>query len=277
MINWFPGHMKKTFDIIKQKEKLFDVFIIVLDSRCPISSYNYEFDKIAPNKKRIFVFTKIDMTNKNRFQELMKQYNNPKDEILALNLKNAAKSQSQLHKVIKKIYNQKNKINAAKGYKTPPLKIGVLGVPNAGKSTLINILAKSKVAKVRNEAGVTRSEQWINCNNEYMLLDTPGLLWPKFDDQSTAVKLAIIGSIKTESLDQKNLVYESYKLISQFKPDSLTKLGLVPTEDEIKIYDNIIELARKLKHLDKNKQIIINDTYKYLMNYFKNLTDIIYD
>ncbi|MBN0919287.1 ribosome biogenesis GTPase YlqF [[Mycoplasma] gypis] len=276
MFNWFPGHMKKAFDQIKQKEKLFDVFVIVLDSRCPISSYNAEFDKISPHKKRIFVFTKIDLTNKTRFKEIIQQFNNPNDEVVALNLKDSNKSYNAMVKVINKIHKQKQ-AKLQKGFKVPPLKIGVMGVPNSGKSTLINILAKSKVAKVGNEAGVTRSEQWVNCNNQFLVLDTPGLLWPKLDDQSQATKLAVIGSIKKESIDLKDLCYESYKLVSQYSPEAIEKLNLQPAQSDEEVYNNLILLARNKHFLDKNKQIIFNDVYNFLVNYFKNLKNVIYD
>ncbi|MGX9340736.1 ribosome biogenesis GTPase YlqF [Mycoplasma sp. 4044] len=276
MINWFPGHMKKAFDQIKQKEKLFDVFIIVLDARCPISSYNAEFDKISPHKKRIFAFTKIDLVDKNRFNQVVKSFNNPNDEIVFLNLKDNNKSYNVLTKVIKKIYTQKQQ-NTKKGFKVPPLKIGVLGVPNSGKSTLINILAKSKVAKVGNEAGITRSEQWVNCNNEFIVLDTPGLLWPKFDDQMQAVKLAVIGSIKKEALDLKDFCYEAYRLVSQYKPQALEALDLEASQEDEIIYNNIIQLARQKNFLDKNKQVLFTETYNFLINYFRNLKNIIYD
>ncbi|MBU4690722.1 ribosome biogenesis GTPase YlqF [Mycoplasma zalophi] len=277
MINWFPGHMKKAFDIIKQKQSLFDMFLIVLDSRIPISSYNHEFDKIAPQKPRIFVFTKTDLTNLNRFNELKKLYNNENDILVSVNLKNASKSYQLITKAIKKVTMNIAKKNLKKGYNTPPPKIGVLGVPNSGKSTLINILAQQKVAKVGNEAGITRSEQWVNCKDQFFVLDTPGLLWPKFENQDIAIKLAIIGSIKKDSIDLKEFVYEAYKLVSKYKPEALNFLNLEASEDEEKIYENIITLARMKKYINNDKQVQFNQVYVFLVNYFKNLNNVIYD
>ncbi|QJR44003.1 ribosome biogenesis GTPase YlqF [Mycoplasma miroungirhinis] len=277
MINWFPGHMKKAFDIIKQKESLFDMFLIVLDSRVPISSYNYEFDKIAPHKPRIFVFSKTDLTNLNRFNELKQHYNNENDILVSVNLKNVNKSYNVLIQAIKKVTNNISKQNLKKGYKTPPPKIGVLGIPNSGKSTLINILAQQKVAKVGNEAGITRREQWINCKDQFFVLDTPGLLWPKFDNQDTAIKLAIIGSIKKDSIDLKEFTYEAYKLVSKYKPQVFKDLNLEVAESEEKIYENIILLARNKKFINNDKTIQFHRVYVFLVNYFKNLDNVIYD
>ncbi|AWX42789.1 ribosomal biogenesis GTPase [Metamycoplasma cloacale] len=274
MIHWFPGHMAKEFKNLEKKQKLYDVFIIVLDSRIPISSFNNEIYKIANNKPILFILNKSDKTDINKIQKYISEYQT-KGKVILTNLK-SNQAYKQINSALNNFYNEFKKKNDAKGKLTPALKCIVVGVPNVGKSTLINLLAKSKVTKVGATAGVTRAEQWINCKN-YMLLDTPGLLMPKISSDEVGAKLAIVGSIRLEALNQNELIVALYQLISKTYPSKLIDINLTPTLNEDEIFANIEQYAKNNNWLLKNEVYDTNKAINQLINYFKNLDSIIYD
>ncbi|WP_412031373.1 ribosome biogenesis GTPase YlqF [Metamycoplasma buccale] len=274
MINWFPGHMAKEFRLLKEKQKIFDLFIIILDSRIPISSFNSEIYKIAQGKPILFIMNKSDMSDINKLNLYINEYKN-RGKIITTNLKNN-NSYKKINKLLNEYYLELKNKNLTKNKLTPPLKCVVLGVPNVGKSTFINLMAKSKVAKVGSIAGITKSEQWINCNN-YLLLDTPGLLMPNLKDKTIAAKLAIVGSIKQEALNLNELITEIYKLISEVNPSALKIINLDPATSEEMIFNNITKFAKDNNLLLKDNKLNINKAINMLISYFKNLNNIIYD
>ncbi|WP_369086074.1 ribosome biogenesis GTPase YlqF [Metamycoplasma spumans] len=274
MIHWFPGHMAKEFKSLKEKQKLFDLFIIILDSRIPVSSFNPEIYKIANNKPILFIFNKSDKTDKSKLDEFIKQYEK-RGKVIITNLKSKT-AYNKINSALNSCFLELKKKNQAKGKLTPSLKCVVVGVPNVGKSTFINLMAKSKVAKVGAIAGITRSEQWINCKN-YLLLDTPGLLMPKIENDQVGAKLAIVGSIRQEALNQNELIQEIYRLVSNYYPDRLTKINLEPAFEEIDILNNIAKYASDNNLLLKNSVLDTNKATNMLISYFKNLDNVIYD
>lgn len=274
MINWFPGHMAKSLRELKEKQKVFDLFIILLDARLPLTSFNLEIYKIANKKPILFIFNKADKTNKDKINAFIPQYQKMGEVILS-NLKDK-KSILKINSKINNFYKLFDEKNKLKNKLTPPLKCVVLGIPNIGKSTLINALANSRVAKVGNIPGITKSEQWINCN-KYLLLDTPGILMPKLSNDDVGAKLAIVDSIRIDALNINEVIVEIYKLLSKTNKWVLEKINLAPSFDEEQIFAEIDQYARRNKILKAGNEIDLNKSIKLLLQYFKNIDNIIYD
>ncbi|AZZ65540.1 ribosome biogenesis GTPase YlqF [Metamycoplasma phocicerebrale] len=274
MIHWFPGHMAKQFRLLQEKQKLFDLFIVVLDARIPLSSFNEEIYKIINNKPILFVFNKADKTNIQLLKKFISRYEK-RGQVIITNLKKRD-SYNKINNALNKEYLKFKAKNDAKNKLTPPLKCVVLGVPNVGKSTLINTMSKTKSAKVGSTAGVTRSEQWINCKN-YMLLDTPGLLMPKIENEEIGAKLALVGSIRQEAIPLNELIITLYRLMTKYYPQKLIDINLEPAIEEDNIYQNLTKLAQNNNFLIKNGVYDINKAINLLINYFKNIDNVIFD
>lgn len=238
-LKWFPGHMKSALDDIEDnKIKLADVILYVLDARAPFSCMNPNVNKIVHNKPIIYVFNKMDLADDKRVAEIQKEFiESGKTTILVSSnnatFKNAVKS--ALKAVLKeKIERHKQK------QMTATYKVLVLGVPNTGKSTLINMLAGVKKAHTGNIAGVTRVNQWIKIDDMFMLLDTPGVLWPKFDD-GLSRNLAYVGSLSDKEFDMVDLGFELMRILYQKYPNVIKEKYDVDYEHEefIELYDRI--------------------------------------
>ncbi len=275
MIQWFPGHMAKAMRKIKEKEKLIDLFIVVLDARAPISSYNEEFDLIAPSKPRLFVVSKVDKADNLKINKVKKKFNYENDSVIFCNLTNN-KFKKIILKEVKNLLKTKKQKDLKLGLFKPRLRVIVLGVPNSGKSTLINLLSSSNATKVANKPGITRGEQWVNING-IQLLDTPGILWPKFKEKSTGIKLIIIGSIKSDIIPLDELFNEGFKLISKYYPQKIEKLNLKPTQNETKIHSNLVKLCNNKNFVLKNNKPDLNKGMNWFNNYLKNIKGVTYD
>lgn len=236
---WFPGHMKSALeDIEDNKIKLADVILYVLDARAPFSCMNPNVNKIVHNKPIIYVFNKMDLADDRRIAEIQKEFiDSGKTTILVSsnnsNFKNSVKQ--ALKTVLKdKIERHKEK------QMTATYKVLVLGVPNTGKSTLINMLAGVRKANTGNIAGVTRVNQWIKIDEMFMLLDTPGVLWPKFDD-GLSRNLAYVGSLSDKAFDMTDLGFELMQILYEKYPDIIKqKYDVDSSFDEfIELYDRI--------------------------------------
>ena len=219
-IHWFPGHMSKALKEVEEKIKIIDVVIELLDARAPISSINPQLENIIKNKKRLVILTKADLADpietKKWEAELSKKY----DSLLILNLTDG-NATNIIIKAVSKLGQDKWAKDKAKGMKPQPLKTMILGIPNVGKSSLINRFAKRKAAGVQNKPGYTRGEQWIKVSNEFILLDTPGILPMNYDDKKKAANLALIGSIREEILPSHDLVHILLGYLKENYPDSL--------------------------------------------------------
>ncbi|MCR8613356.1 MAG: ribosome biogenesis GTPase YlqF [Mycoplasma sp.] len=276
MINWYPGHMAKTMRELKEKQKLADVFIVVLDSRAPISTYNIELDKIAPHKPRLFILSKIDYADPNKLNSLSEQIAGKDDLIIGVNLLKR-KSRKKIIDTLGAIIENKKERNSRKGIVTTKLRVFVVGVPNSGKSTLINLLAQKKVVNVGDKPGVTRGQQWITVSN-FQLLDTPGVLWPKFDDQLIPIKLAAIRSIRTEIFPDDQLAFSIYILISKYYPNKIRKLGLEPiTENENNIDEQLNILGKSKNFIIKGNRVDMTKTYIWFISFSSKLVGVTYD
>ena len=219
-IHWFPGHMKKALNEIEAKIKLVDIIIEILDARAPISSSNPEFEKRIQNKKRIVIFSKADLADPVETEKWTQYFKKSVDSLLILNL-NEPKSEKIIANEVKRLGKEKHQKEIAKGMKPQALKTMIIGVPNVGKSSLINRLAKRSAAGVQNKPGYTRGEQYIKVNNDFILLDTPGVLPMNYDDKKQAINLALVGSVKEDILPNEDLAMYLVKYLNKSYPDSL--------------------------------------------------------
>ncbi|MBR3697353.1 MAG: ribosome biogenesis GTPase YlqF [Clostridia bacterium] len=212
-INWYPGHMAKTKRRIIEDLKLIDVIIEILDSRIPISSRNPDILDITKNKKRIILLNKSDLSNEkaNKDWEIYLS----KEAPTILTDSNSGKGIDKVTKTIDKLLEKEKQKQAERGRINKTTRVMILGIPNVGKSSLINRLSKKVSMQVGNRPGVTREEQWIRIGNNIELLDTPGVLWPKFESQKVALNLAFVGTIKDEIIEKVEVAYELIKILKK--------------------------------------------------------------
>lgn len=202
-INWFPGHMMKALRDISEKLKNVDVVTYVLDSRIPLSSFNPALSKLAEGKPVLYIFNKIDMADEIRVKELLPYFNDNNNDFLLFNSTLSGKSEGVLNK-IKKLASKKIEKYNSKGVKCT-VRTMVVGIPNCGKSTLVNSLCKKAKTVTGNRAGVTKNGQWVSVGDCIEVYDTPGTLYPNIENQEIARKLAYVGSVRDEILDFEEL------------------------------------------------------------------------
>lgn len=220
MIQWYPGHMAKAIREVSEKIKIVDLVIVLLDARIPYSSFNPMIKETLKNKPTLYVLTKKDKADSDKTACWLKHYENGSNMAISID----ARSSSEIKKVLKSaslMMKEKREKDAKKGLKPRPIKTMIVGIPNVGKSTLINSLVGKKVATVGDKPGVTKSQQWIKINQELELLDTPGILWPKFEDQTVGMKLAITGAIKDDILPIIEVALFYIDLIKELYPNHL--------------------------------------------------------
>ncbi len=215
-INWFPGHMKKTRELIQDNLKLTNAAIEILDARIPVASKNPVIDELIKNKRRIVILNKADLADPRVNEAWVRHFKKQGAEPVCMNAL-SGEGISDLFKVLNKLREEINKDSVRK----KPVRCMIVGIPNVGKSSLINRLAGKKSAKTGNKPGVTRGKQWINLQDQIQLLDTPGILWPKFEDRDVALKLSFAGSIKDEILDREDLTIELIKVLQETYPKLL--------------------------------------------------------
>ena len=212
-INWFPGHMRKTQREIKENLKLVEAVIEIRDARIPRSSANPDIEKLCGNKPRLILLNKSDLTESRVTREWMKELS--KDNVKAIEV-NCLKGKglNQIKPALEELLKEKLERYKAKGLVNVVIRVMVVGKPNVGKSTFINKMAKNNIAKTGDRPGVTKSKQWIKTPLGIEMLDTPGVLWPKFEDERTALNLAFTGAIKDEIMDTEEL---SYRLVERLQ------------------------------------------------------------
>lgn len=208
-INWYPGHMKKTRELISENIKMSDVVLEITDARIPKSGRNPIIDEIIGNKRRIIILTKSDLADKVETAKWQAKFKSEGKESMTIN----GNTGSGIKNLIKKLNEIKNEEDKKRNLKRS-LRIMVVGVPNAGKSSIINRLSGKKSTRIGNKPGITRGKQWVHIGENIDLLDTPGILWPKFEDPKSGLNLAFVGSIKDEILDIEDIAIELLKLLS---------------------------------------------------------------
>lgn len=215
-INWYPGHMKKTRELISENLKLVDMVIEVTDARIPVSSRNPIIDEIVGQKPRIVLLNKSDLSDAAQNRAWSEHFEAQGYYGMAMNCMSGS-GVKELFRLLEKLKADKNK----EQIRNKPFRLMIVGVPNVGKSSLINRMTGKKSAKTGDRPGVTKGKQWLTLSNGMQLLDTPGILWPKFEDPKAGINLAFCGSIKDEILDTATLALELIKVLQTDYPQQL--------------------------------------------------------
>lgn len=266
MIQWYPGHMAKAKKEIEEKIKLVDIVFELVDARIPISSKNPMFNNLINNKKRLILMTKTNMADDyltKKWQEYFKEQDINSlviDSISGLNI-------NRIVNTTRIIIQEKLDKEKARGMKPRAIRAMVIGIPNVGKSTLINRLVKRKATNVGDKPGVTKAQQWIRINKDLELLDTPGVLWPKFEDQRQGFHLAISGAIKAEVIHVDELIFYFLDFLKKFYPDNFANRYEINLDD-----DNILimnQIGQKRGFIAGGK-IDFEKTSDSILNDFRN-------
>lgn len=262
-INWYPGHMKKTRELIQENLKLVDVCVEVLDARIPVSSRNPILAELTANKIRVLVLNKSDLADEAKTAEWAEKLRQDGAYVLVTNCNTGAGS-AALVKLLEKIRDEKNEGRERK----KDLRLMIVGIPNVGKSSLINRLTGKKAAKTGNKPGVTRGKQWISLGEHMMMLDTPGILWPKFEDPKVGLNLAFCGSIKDEIMDLETLGMELIGVLARDYPDLLSARYKLEEIAETPL-ENMENIARKRGFILPGKRIDYERTARTVIDEFR--------
>ena len=225
-INWFPGHMAKTRRQITEDLKMIDVVIELLDARIPISSQNPEIRQIIGNNKKVIVLNKSDLADESDNKKWVSKFQQEGNTVV-LTDSNSGRGTQEVVRQVQKIMEEELNRYAEKGRKGRKIRTMIVGIPNVGKSSFINRIANKNSAKVGNKPGVTKDKQWIRVNENIELLDTPGVLWPKFESEKVALNLAFTGTIKEEILDSVEIAYQLTKfLLNNYRENIIERYSL---------------------------------------------------
>ena len=239
VLSWYPGHMAKTKREIKEKIDLIDIVFEVIDARIPYSSKNKDIDNMVGGKPRVIIMTKIDLCDMDKTSKWIKYYENKGFTVIPMDLINNANTKIIFDK-IKPLIDEVNNKRVSKGLKPRRTRILVLGIPNVGKSTLINRLVGRKATNVGNKPGVTKNLEWIRINDKVELLDTPGMLWPRLDDDIVAHNLASMTAIKEEILEKDDIaIYIINKMLELYEDNIRNRYNISEKEDIVIILDQI--------------------------------------
>lgn len=229
-LNWYPGHMAKTRKQIEEDLKLIDVVIELLDSRIPVASRNPDIKNLTRNKKRIILLNKCDLSDEKINQKWVEKLS--KEAPVILTDSNSGKGIDKVSRKIDELMKEEIAKQAARGRINKTIRVMILGIPNVGKSSFINRIAKKNKLEVGNKPGVTKSKQWIRIGKNQELLDTPGVLWPKFENNEIALNLAFTGTIKDDILEKVEISYELLKVLyTKYKSNVIERYKI--TEEEI--------------------------------------------
>ncbi len=258
-IHWYPGHMAKTYRLIKEKIKLVDVVIEVLDSRVPNASLNKNIRDVIGNKPLLRILNKADLSDKKETEKWLKELNK-ESYTMMLDSLNGTGNINKISDAIDILLKEKNEKDKSNGKRIYPIRAMVMGIPNVGKSTLLNNLAKRRALNVGDRPGVTKNMQYLKANDKLLLLDNPGTLWPKFESDEQAHLLALIGSIKDEILPIPNIAIYGLEKIKEFYPEMLKNRYKL---DNIDLPNNEIfmEIGKKRGCLIKGGEVDIDKVY----------------
>ena len=238
---WYPGHMTKAKRMMQENMKLIDIMIELVDARIPQSSRNPDIDQLAAGKYRLILLNKSDMADDQTTAEWEKYFKS-KGFFVAKTNSRSGKGVKATQNIILEACKEKLERDRKRGIKNRPIRAMIAGIPNVGKSTFINSLVGRACTKTGNKPGVTKGKQWIKLNKNIELLDTPGILWPKFEDQTVGLKLALIGSIRDEILNQDEMAIELIEYLKNHYPGILEKRYQVEeAKDRVEILNQIAE------------------------------------
>lgn len=249
-IQWFPGHMSKARRQVQENLKYVDFVIELVDARLPISSRNPMLDKIIGDKPRLIALNKADLADRNAVKSWVEFFEKQGIIALAINSKEAHTAK-RLTVAAKTLMADKLARNAERGIQNSSLRTMIVGIPNAGKSTLMNRLAGKKVAVTGNKPGVTKGQQWLRTNKELEILDTPGILWPKFEDDQVGLKLALTGAIKDQLLPMDDVtIFGLQYFLENYQEATIKRLRMKEADLELEIPDLIMELTKRFGFRD---------------------------
>ena len=264
-INWYPGHMKKTMDNIRASLKLVDIVGEIIDARIPISSKNPVIDDVLKDKPRIMILNKSDMADENETKKWLSYYRKQGYGAVVVDALHS-KGLDKIYSVAKEMLVDKFKKLEEKNLSAKTIRMMIVGIPNVGKSTFINSISKRKSAKIGDRPGVTKQVQWIKTKNDLELLDTPGVLWPKFEDERIGLHLAFTGAIKDEIMDIENLAFRFI--------DELNKKDVNILKDRYNLSeDSYEETIYLMDEIGKNRGAILK---KNEIDYFK-VANLVFD
>lgn len=264
---WYPGHMTKAKRMMQENIKLIDLVIELVDARVPVSSRNPDIDELGKNKSRLILLNKADLAE-DKWNDAWAEYFREKGFfVVKVNSKKGGGLKS-IQGVIQEACKEKMERDRKRGILNRPVRAMVVGIPNVGKSTFINALAGKACAKTGNKPGVTKGKQWIRLNKQVELLDTPGILWPKFEDQEVGLRLAFIGSIKDEILNTEELAAELVNFLNANYPGVLEeKYSVEPSDDA---YVMLAGIAKSRNCLLKGSELDTEKAALLLLDDFRN-------
>lgn len=253
---WYPGHMTKAKRMMQENIKLIDLIIELVDARIPMSSRNPDIDELGKNKARLILLNKSDLAEEKQNDAWVEYFKAKGFSVVKVNSKKGGGIKS-IHGVIQEACKEKIERDRKRGILNRPVRAMVVGIPNVGKSTFINALAGKACAKTGNKPGVTKGKQWIRLNKNVELLDTPGILWPKFEDQTVGLRLAFIGSIKDEILNTEELAAELIQFMKKNYRGVLSeKYAIIEVDDP---YQCLADIAKSRHCLLRGNEL---DTVK---------------
>ena len=261
---WYPGHMSKAKRAMQEDLKLINVIIELVDARVPLSSKNPDIDPMANGKSRIILLNKCDLADSSVTARWKKYYEEKGFFVALVNSKNG-KGVKQVNEVIQSACKEKIERDRRRGILNRPIRAMIVGIPNVGKSTFINSFAGKSCTKTGNKPGVTKGKQWIRLNKNVELLDTPGILWPKFEEQTVGLRLAFIGSIKDELSNQYELCMLLMQYLGEHYPKAIPDTYQIePAENEVELLERVAKRRGCLKaggeyDLDKAANYVIDD------------------
>lgn len=262
-INWYPGHMKKTRELIAENLKMVDIVIEVIDARIPVSSRNPIIDELVKSKRRLIILNKSDLSDPKANEAWAETFKKQGNLVLTMNCMTGI-GVGQLYKLLSRLQDEKNEGQLRK----KSLRMMIVGVPNVGKSSLINRMTGKKSAKTGDRPGVTKGKQWLGLENGMQLLDTPGILWPKFEDPQVGLNLAFCGSIKDEILDTASLALELIKVLQRDYPQLLRERYKLDELDEDALV-NMEAIAAKRGFILPGKRIDYERCARTLLDEFR--------
>ena len=267
-IQWYPGHMTKTRRQIEADLKQVDAICEIVDARIPISSRNPDIDAICGAKPRIIIMNRMDLADQAATKVWLQYFRNKGFAAVATDCK-SRKGIADFQPAVRSVLKEKIQRNAEKGM-NKPLRIMIVGIPNVGKSTLINQISGRKGAKAENRPGVTRGKQWVTVDSSLLLLDTPGILWPKFEDPNVGMMLAYTGAVKENIIDTEELAYRLMELLWKYYPDTVRQRYKVDMPQDTPGYELLEEAGRKRGYLLARGEINTERMAKVLLDEYRS-------